>query len=196
MGKVETIKESDDQLVRSCTVSYTVPSSKDPASKYSGGKKILVTRSIQRLTLILPVEEQLKHMKVLDDKVVLDDSDNTKEDLGAEVFLVKSKEYENSFQEDLIAEASHLKASKTDDCFQQDLVAEDLSCQDMVDEGSSEENLVAEDLPYHVKLEEDSSQENPVTEDPSGEHLVAEERTIRRDLISSSKKNRPMKNTW
>ena len=58
LGIVESIKEGMDQLVRSCRVSYVIPSIKDKLHQYSGGKRITVSRSIQRLTLLLPVEEQ------------------------------------------------------------------------------------------------------------------------------------------
>ena len=66
MGIVETVKESRDKLVRSCTVSYTVPNTKDPIGAYTGGKKITVSRSIQRLTLLLPIEEQNCQLQVVE----------------------------------------------------------------------------------------------------------------------------------
>ena len=43
---------------------YTVPNARDPVEKYSGGRRIVVTRSIQRLTLLLPVEEQNSKLTV------------------------------------------------------------------------------------------------------------------------------------
>ena len=58
LGIVDSIKEGKDNLVRSCAIRYTIPNPKDPVNIYSGGKHIRVTRSVQRLTLILPVEEQ------------------------------------------------------------------------------------------------------------------------------------------
>ena len=58
LGIVESIKEGVDQLVRSCKVSYVIPYVKDKLHQYLGGKRITVSRSIQRLTLLLPVEEQ------------------------------------------------------------------------------------------------------------------------------------------
>ena len=70
LGLVETVKESDDKLVRSCSVSYVLPSAKDPAKAYSGGRRIVVSRSIQRLSVILPVEEQSTKVNVVGDKVV------------------------------------------------------------------------------------------------------------------------------
>ena len=58
LGLVKEAKEGRDGFVRSCTVTYTVPNMRDPMNVYSGGKKITVTRGVQRLTLLLPVEEQ------------------------------------------------------------------------------------------------------------------------------------------
>ena len=72
LGIVESIKESADSLVRSCKVSYTLPNPKDSSDAYSGGKKIVISRSIQRLTLLLPVEEQEFPVKVEGNKVVED----------------------------------------------------------------------------------------------------------------------------
>ena len=37
---------------------YAVPYNKDPVGRYSGGTRIVVSRSVQRLTLLLPNEEQ------------------------------------------------------------------------------------------------------------------------------------------
>ena len=58
LGIVDSVKEGIDRLVRACSITYTIPHSKDPIGKYSGGRKVKVTRSVQRLTLVLPVEEQ------------------------------------------------------------------------------------------------------------------------------------------
>ena len=68
LAKVDSVNVSRDGLVRSCTVSYRIPNSKDPMGCYSGGRLIKLTRSIQRLTLILPVEEQDEELKVIEDK--------------------------------------------------------------------------------------------------------------------------------
>ena len=58
LGIVESVKESPDTLVRACNVRYTIPNPKDPVNKYTGGKNVVVSRSIQRLSLLLPIEEQ------------------------------------------------------------------------------------------------------------------------------------------
>ena len=47
-----------------------LPPAKDPSEKYTGGRRIVVTRSIKRLSVILPVEEQNFKVKVVGDKVV------------------------------------------------------------------------------------------------------------------------------
>ena len=68
MAKVDEIKTSSDGRVRSCQVSYRIPYSKDDNHKYSGGKVIKLSRSVQRLTLLLPVEEQTENLVICDDK--------------------------------------------------------------------------------------------------------------------------------
>ena len=70
LGVVDSVRESSDELVRSCKVRYTIPNPKDPASRYSGGRSIVVSRSIQRLTLLLPVEEQNPKLHIEKDKIV------------------------------------------------------------------------------------------------------------------------------
>ena len=69
LGIVDEIDPSKDKLVRSCKVSYTVPNLRDPIGTYSGGRRIVVSRSIQRLSLILPVEEQEHRLTVEDNTV-------------------------------------------------------------------------------------------------------------------------------
>ena len=70
MGIVETGKESKDCLVRSCTIGYTVPNSKDRARRYSGWRRISVSRSVQHLTLLLPVEEQQMGLDIVGNQIV------------------------------------------------------------------------------------------------------------------------------
>ena len=70
LGIVEAVKTSRDELVRSCVVGYRIPNSKDPIGKYSGGRKVSVTRSVQRLTLLLPVEEQHGEVTVEGDHIL------------------------------------------------------------------------------------------------------------------------------
>ena len=64
MAIVESVETSKDGLVRSCDVGYRIPKSTDPVDTYTGGKWISLTRSVQRLTLILPVEEQTNPLTV------------------------------------------------------------------------------------------------------------------------------------
>ena len=70
LGIVDSVKEGDDSLVRSCKVSYVIPNSKDKANSYTPGKRVVVSRSIQRMSLLLPVEEQSKPMTFKDDKLI------------------------------------------------------------------------------------------------------------------------------
>ena len=70
LGVVESIKPGEDKLVRSCTVGYTIPNSKDLLGQYTGGRRISITRSVQRLTLLLPVEEQKQGIDVVGNRVV------------------------------------------------------------------------------------------------------------------------------
>ena len=70
LGKIEKVCPGSDGLVRSCQVGYRIPNAKDPMNVYSGGKKISVSRSVQRLTLLLPIEEQSESLVVDGDKVV------------------------------------------------------------------------------------------------------------------------------
>ena len=69
MAVVDSVKFSSDGLVRSCIVSYRIPNPKDSPENYSGGKLIKVSRSIQRLTLLLSVEDQDKSLIVEDGQV-------------------------------------------------------------------------------------------------------------------------------
>ena len=75
LGIVKTVRESGDNLVRSCTVAYSIPNSKDPVRSYTGKREIVVTRSIQRLTLLLPVEEQQSPLTVVDSMLKLRQED-------------------------------------------------------------------------------------------------------------------------
>lgn len=45
-------------MVPSCKVGYRIPNPKETFCEYSGGSWVSVSRSIQRLTLLLPKEEQ------------------------------------------------------------------------------------------------------------------------------------------
>ena len=69
MGKVVSVNVGSDGRVRSCSVGYTVPNKKEGSDRYTNGRKILVTRSIQRLSLLLPVEEQNGQMEVFESEV-------------------------------------------------------------------------------------------------------------------------------
>ena len=69
LNKVDSVKQSDDGKVRSCTVRYAVFPKKSRPDSVRGRKWIQVTRSVQRLSLILLVEEQVSPVIVLDGEV-------------------------------------------------------------------------------------------------------------------------------
>ena len=71
LGIVESVNLGRDGLVRSCEVGYTVSNKRDPIGEYTGGKRITVTRSVQRLTLLLPIEDQQNSLEVEDNVVKL-----------------------------------------------------------------------------------------------------------------------------
>ena len=77
---VDEAKESKDGYVRSCVVKYRVPDPKDVVKtsgkekkRYPAGKEAKITRSVQRLTLLLPVEEQSGRLEVDNGHVYSDD---------------------------------------------------------------------------------------------------------------------------
>ena len=63
---VQDVRLSRDNRVRSCTVGYRVPNPKDKVREYTGGKWIKLSRSVQKLSLLLPVEEQVIKLEVKD----------------------------------------------------------------------------------------------------------------------------------
>ena len=70
LGVVESVEESSDHLVRSAKVGYTVPNGREKLAEYTGGRRIVISRSIQKLTMLLPVEEQDSSMQIKDGKIV------------------------------------------------------------------------------------------------------------------------------
>ena len=70
LAKVESVKTSADGMVRSCEVFYRIPYGKDSIGNYSGGKLVIKTRSVQRLSLLLSVEEQSGNLVVDGNSVV------------------------------------------------------------------------------------------------------------------------------
>ena len=66
-GIVKSVKVSRDGLIRSCAVGYRACG--DSSAKYSSGKKVTVTRSVQSLSLLLPVEEQNCRLDVIANQV-------------------------------------------------------------------------------------------------------------------------------
>ena len=64
IAKVEQVKVSADGIVRSCSVVYRIPNTKDHPHQYSGGKIVKLSRSVQRLTLLLAKEDQETELQV------------------------------------------------------------------------------------------------------------------------------------
>ena len=63
-GLVDSVCLGKNQRVRSCSVIYMLPRSKDSVGQYSGGIRIVISKSVQRLSLLVPVEEQLEKIEV------------------------------------------------------------------------------------------------------------------------------------
>ena len=77
---VDEVKGSKDGFVRSCVVRYRVPNptavvkaTGKVEQRYPMGKEVKITRSVQRLTLLLPVEEQTGRLEVNDGLVLSED---------------------------------------------------------------------------------------------------------------------------
>ena len=66
IAKVTEVKVSTDGMVRSCLVVYRIPNAKDLPHQYSGGKLVTLSRSVQRLTLLLAKEDQETELEVDD----------------------------------------------------------------------------------------------------------------------------------
>ena len=68
MGIVEETVMGKDGQVRSCSVAYTLPGEND-SLRNLGRRRIVVKRSIQRLTLLLAKEDQESALEVVGDVV-------------------------------------------------------------------------------------------------------------------------------
>ena len=69
LAKVDSVRESNDGRVRICTVRHAMFSKKSKPDCVRGRRWIQVTRSVQRLSLILPVEEQESSVVVVDGEI-------------------------------------------------------------------------------------------------------------------------------
>ena len=69
LGVIDSVTTSQDGVVRSAVVRYVLLQKKN-GDDYST-RIVRVTRSIQRLILILPIEEQVTPLTVTDDEVVV-----------------------------------------------------------------------------------------------------------------------------
>ena len=184
LDMVEAVNVGKDGRVLSCSVGYTLPRSKDAVGQYSGGRRIVITRSVQRLSLLLPVEEQSERLEVVGFEVVKsvkgerNESQEVKRDKNVKMSCL-SKNVEKS------DEGKNVKKSCKDK----------IVCQ-MVKEISHavKEDLVAEDtrFPKEYLVAEDTrfSKEDLVAEDIHAltEDLAAEERTLRENAKLRSRK--------
>ena len=65
LARVQTVKISKDGLVRSCSVGYSVTKATKDPRKYCG-QWVTLNRSVQKLTLLLAVEEMEEELVVSD----------------------------------------------------------------------------------------------------------------------------------
>ena len=68
LGVIEDVKKSEDNVVRSATVRYSVTEGGSPQEV---AKTVKVRRSVQRLALVMPVEEQESPLSVEENDVVV-----------------------------------------------------------------------------------------------------------------------------
>ena len=144
LGIVETVNLGRDNRVRSCAVGYTLPRVKDPLGQYTGGRRILVTRSVQRLSLLLPVEEQSDRLEVVGFEVKMLNKDENI--VGQEV--KKDKNVEKSCKDKNVKRSCKDKISchlvkDVNHALKEDLVAEGIRL--------SKEDLVAEERTFLEK---------------------------------------------
>ena len=76
IAMVDSVKSSRDGRVRSVVVKYRIPNQKDLPGHYSGGTLVKLTRSVQRLSLLLSKEEQCYKLDVGDGIVKQDLEDS------------------------------------------------------------------------------------------------------------------------
>ena len=82
MAVVEAVSIGKDGLVRSCKVGYGVPHEAKDIHCYTGRRWVSITHSIQRLSLLLAVEEQTETltmedsvMKLSEDKAAMEEGE-------------------------------------------------------------------------------------------------------------------------
>ena len=172
LDMVEAVNVGKDGRVLSCSVGYTLPRSNDAVGQYSGGRRIVITRSVQRLSLLLPVEEQSEYLEVVGFEVTRsgkgerNESQEVKRDKNVKMSCL-SKNVEKS------DEGKKVKKSCKDK----------IVCQMVKGKSHAvKEDLVAEDtrLPKEYLVAEDI---HSLTED-----LAAEERTLRENNKFRSRK--------
>ena len=60
----EAISAGKDNLVQSCRVGYGIPNNTKDISKYTGRRWVSINCSVQRLSLLLAVEEQERPLTI------------------------------------------------------------------------------------------------------------------------------------
>ena len=69
MAVIEAVTAGKDDLVWSCKVSYGIPCSTKDVTKYDGRRWVSINHSVQRLSLLLTVEEQERPLTIEAGKV-------------------------------------------------------------------------------------------------------------------------------
>ena len=82
---VEAVSPGMDGLVRSCKVGYGIPKETGDITKYVGRRWVTITRSVQRLSLLLAVEEQDKPLTVEGGNIVVKSTDESVSDAASVV---------------------------------------------------------------------------------------------------------------
>ena len=81
----EAVAPGKDGLVRSCKVGYEIPRETRDITKYKGRRWVTITCSVQRLSLLLAVEEQEKPLAVEGGEVIPKAS--AENELGSEAIV-------------------------------------------------------------------------------------------------------------
>ena len=64
MAVIETASPGKDGLVRSCSIGYSIPKDTKDVTQYKGRRWVTITHSVQRLSLLLDIEEQDRPLTV------------------------------------------------------------------------------------------------------------------------------------
>ena len=101
LAVVEAVSPGKDGLVRSCTVGYGIPRETKDITKYEGRRWVTITRSVQRLSLLLAVEEQERPLTVEGGNVITKAS--AESESGAESVVEGNADVESSLSNENIS---------------------------------------------------------------------------------------------